>query len=230
MRVVHTEGAGSVARALTTALTVAVVACATGSSPGPTPATGAAGEGTDDPSAPATGEVDEAEAIPVGRGTLRQDRVTLSLRSGDLLLKVTPLAEGVIRVTAPDTYQRLRGLREGHREELARRSGLDDPSLFLVSFFSYEPDVPFEPEDVHLVNRGLRYRPLALRPVTPGWGAQRLEQEETQMAVVAYERGIDLDQELAVEYRGGRGGGWDGILRSIQAERARVLARERSGG
>lgn len=218
------------ARAVATALTVALAACATGNSPGPSPATGAAGEGTDDASAPATGEVDEPEAIPVGRGTLRQDRVTLSLRRGDLLLKVTPLAEGVIRVTAPDTYQRLRGLREGHRKELARRSGLDDPPLFLVSFFSYEPDVPFEPEDVHLVNRGLRYRPLALRPVTPGWGTQRLEQEETHMAVFAYERGIDLDQELAVEYRGDRGGGWDGILRSIQAERARVLARERSGG
>lgn len=229
MRTRRTGGVGPLVGAVSTALTAALVACAFGSPPGPPPAGGGAGEGAGGGAAPATGAVDEPEAIPVGRGTLRQDRVTLSLRRGDLLLKVTPLAEGVIRVTAPDTYQRLRGLREDHRAELRRRTGLDDPPLFLVSFFSYEPDVPFEPEDVHLVNRGLRYRPLALRPVTPGWGTQRLDQEETQMAVFAYGRGIDLDQELAVEYRGDRGGGWDGILRSIQAERARVLARERSG-
>lgn len=170
----------------------------------------------------------EGDLVPAGYGTLRQNQVTLSLRRADLLIKATPLAESVIRLTAPDTYGRLRGLKEDHRSELVRRSGIEDPALFLISFFSYEPDVVFEPEDVHLVNRGLRYRPLGIRAVTPGWGTQRLAQEETQMAVYAFDRGLDLEQELSVQYQEVRQGGWERILQRIQAERARVRARARS--
>lgn len=173
---------------------------------------------------------EESDLVPTGYGTLRQDEVTLNLRRADLLIKATPLAESIIRLTAPDTYERLRGLKEEHRSALVRRSGFDDTALFLVSFFSYQPDVVFEPEDVHLLNRGLRYRPLGIRPVTPGWGAQRLAQEETQMAIYAYDPGLDLEQELTVEYQDVRRGGWERILQVVQAERARVLARARSGG
>ena len=171
---------------------------------------------------------EEVDLVPVGYGTLRQDAVTLSLRRSDLLIKATPLSESVIRLTAPDTYDRLRELKEEHREDLIRRSGFADPALFLISFFSYEPDVAFEPEDVHLLNRGLRHRPLGIVPVTPGWGAQRLTQEETQMALYAYDPGVDLDQEMIVEYQDARRGGWERILQVLQAERARVLARARS--
>lgn len=166
--------------------------------------------------------------LPSGFGTLRQDDVTLTLRSGDLLIKVTPLDPAVIRALATDTWQRLRGLREGHGPELVRRSGIPDPDLFLVSFFSYDQQVPYEPEDVHLVNRGLRFRPLVISSVTPGWGRQRLSQEETQMAVYAFEPGLDLDQDLAAEYQDARAGGWERMLQEIQAERARIRARSRS--
>ncbi len=171
---------------------------------------------------------DTAELVAPGHGTLRQDEVTLQLRHGDLLIKVTPLAEWVIRLTAPDTYKRLAGLRRSHGPALARQSGVENPDLFLVSFFSYQQNIPFQPEDVHLVNRGLRLRPRAIRPVTPAWGVQRLSQEDTEMAVYAYGPGIDLEQEMAVEYRDSRRGGWDRILQTLQAERARVRARARS--
>lgn len=174
-----------------------------------------------------SGEEDE-ELVPPGYGTLRQDDVTLSLRKDDLLIKVTPLKEGVIRLTAPDTYDRLAGLKSSHGPALERQSGLEDPTLFLVSFFSYEPNIGFEPEDVQLVNQALRLRPVAIRPVTPRWGVQRLAQQETQMAVYAYDRRVDLEQELAVEYQDVRRAGWDRILQRIQAERARVRARARS--
>jgi len=155
--------------------------------------------------------------------------VTLSLRVGDLLIKATPLAESVIRLTAPDTYARLHGLVEEHGSALVRQSGVDAPSLFLVSLFSYEPDVRFEPEDVHLLNRGLRFRPLGVDPVTPGWGVQRLDQEETEMAVYAFDPGIALEQDLTLEYQDRQVGGWQQILQTLQAERARVLARAQSG-
>ncbi len=61
--------------------------------------------------------------LPPGLGTLHQDQISLRLQSGDLLIKITPLDEGIIRLTAPDTYERLRGLvgiygAEGGRNEL----------------------------------------------------------------------------------------------------------------
>ncbi|MFP3948637.1 MAG: hypothetical protein ACLFWG_07890, partial [Longimicrobiales bacterium] len=171
---------------------------------------------------------DDPGLIPPGYGTLRQDAVTLRLRSQDLLIKVTPLDPAVIRVLASDTWERLRGLREGTRPVLVRTTGIVEPDLFLVSFFSYEQEVAYEPEDVHLLNRGLRFRPRGIRPVTPGWGRQRLAQEETQMAVYAYDSGLDLEQDLVAEYQDVSAGGWERILQDVQAERARILARARS--
>lgn len=206
---------GAAGAVLLAGLLVAVAACAW------VPGQGAAGAEAVSP---------DTSLVPPGYGTLRQDEVTLSLRRGDLLIKVTPLAESVIRLTAPDTYDRLAELKRSHSRALSRRVPMDDPALLLVSFFSYEPNIPFQPEDVHLLNRGLRLRPLAIDPVTPGWGVQRLSQEETQMAIYAYDPALDLGQEVAVEYREARRGGWDQILSILEAERARVLARSRVDG
>ena len=80
---------------------------------------------------------------------------------------------------------------------------------------------------MELVNRGRRLRPLLIRPVTTGWGAQRLEAQETQLAVYAFDQEIDLQQPLTVEYEGETGAGWDEILRLLEAERGR--ARTRAG-
>jgi len=46
------------------------------------------------------------------------------------------------------------------------RAGVAAPQLFLVSFFSYEPDVSFQPEDLQLSYQGRLLRPLAIVPVT----------------------------------------------------------------
>jgi len=115
-------------------------------------------------------EPQEAESLPVptGYGTLLQDQISLRLQSGDLLIKVTPLDEGIIRLTAPDTYERLRGLAAVHGPRAARTAMGNQATLFLVSLFSYQPDVTYEPEDLLLVNRGLRLRPLGIAPITPG--------------------------------------------------------------
>ena len=177
------------------------------------------------------GEAMEAqELVPAGYGTLRQDDFTILLRSGSLLIKVTPLAESIIRLAAPDTYDRLTSLVQGRIDALRRESMSDDPSLFFVSFFSYDPDVTYQPEDLQLENRGLRYRPRGIEPVTPGWGAQRLGQQETQMAIYAFDRGIDLETDLAVQYGAERNAGWEHILPVLQAERAKVRARAGTQG
>lgn len=172
---------------------------------------------------PATGKGDRL--VPPGYGTLRQDDVSLSFRSGELQVKVTPLAESVIRLTAPDTYRRLHGIAEGHREALSRQTGLAAPVLFLVSFFSLAPDVSYEAEGLAIVSRGVRHRALAIRPVTPGWGAQRLDQRETRLAVYAFDEGVELETAMTVEYRGVRNDAWARILTDLQAERERVRAR-----
>lgn len=166
--------------------------------------------------------------VPPGHGSLRQDEVTLTLRQAALQVKITPLEEWVLRLTAPDTYERLSGLAGAHRAEAARRTGVADPPLALVSFYSMEPGTTYEPEDVTLINRGRRFRPALIRPLTAGWGTRRLEARETQMAVYAFDGDIDLDMGLVAEYGDTRSTEWDAILQTLQAELAR--ARARAGG
>ncbi len=167
--------------------------------------------------------------VPPGFGTLLQDQISLRIQSGSLLIKITPLDEGVIRLTAPDTYERLRGLAEIHGPRAARTPSASRSSLFLVSLFSYEPDVTYEPEDLLLVNRGLRLRPQGIAPITPSWGTQRLGQQETTMAIYAFEGGIEWETDLVAEYQQLRNEVWrDQVLPLLQAERAKVKAR--SGG
>lgn len=182
--------------------------------------------------APAPGALPTEESsllVPPGYGTLLQDQISLQIQAGDLQIKVTPLAEWVIRLAAPDTYARLRGLAETHGGRAARSAATTEPSLFLVSLFSYRPDVIYEPEDLLLVNRGLRLRPLGIAPISPSWGTHRLGQQEARMAIYAFEDGIDLEADLAVEYLELRNEMWrERVLPLLQAERAK--ARARAGG
>jgi len=168
----------------------------------------------------------EAETpLPAGLGSLRQDEITLDVQHESLLIKVTPLAESVIRLTAPDTYQRLRALAKSRATELDRAGLAPDGLLFLVSVFSYDPDVAFEPEDLNILSFGLRFRPRAIVPITPGWTIQRLRQQETQMALYGFEARIDMESSLDVEYRDAVQTEWERILVRLETERARVRAR-----
>jgi hypothetical protein len=162
---------------------------------------------------------------PPGFGTLRQDEVTVALSSGPLEVKVTPLAESVIRVTAPDTYRRLSGLASLHLPEAVRQTGLSNPTMFLVSFFSEAPETAFVPEELQIISRGMRLRADAILPVTPGWGQRRLAQRATEMAVYAFAERADLESDLVVAYGLVESGAWNAILPRVQAERARARAR-----
>jgi hypothetical protein len=164
--------------------------------------------------------------VPPGYGSLKQDEVTLAIRSGATLVKVTPLDEGVIRLLAPDTYRSLHALREARTAE-ATRGMMRPAELILVSFFSYEPDVMFQPEDVQLMYQGRLLRAHAIVPVTNGWGRQRLGQQETQMAVYAFEGPFDYGQQFTVRYGMEQNDDWRTILTRLATERAKVLARVR---
>jgi hypothetical protein len=164
--------------------------------------------------------------VPAGYGTLRQDDATVSLRAGEVLVKLTPLDEATIRLLAPDTYTRLNALRESRREEAERRV-LRSPELFLVSFFSHDADVAFQPEDIQLLHQARLLRPSAILPVSSGWGRQRLAQQETQMAVYVFEGPIEYDQPVVVRYGVEESDEWRRIVQRLEAERARVQARVR---
>jgi hypothetical protein len=73
-----------------------------------------------------------------------------------------------------------------------------------VSFFSYQPDTAFQPEDVQLLHQGQLLRPLAIFPITSGWGSQRLQQQDNQSALYAFESPIDYDQPHRPLVEGGR--------------------------
>ena len=156
---------------------------------------------------------------PPGYGTLSQRDISLSLRSGDLQLLVTPLAASVLVTTAPDTYRRLSAL------AIPSGAGAEDGSVFLVSFFSDHPEVRFVPEEVQFLSRGLRARPRAIEPLTPGWGVGRVAQRGTEMAVYVFDRAVDLESDLVLHYGLERSNEWSAILLRIQSERARARAR-----
>ena len=178
---------------------------------------------------PAPGPSDVDALVPPGYGTLRQDEITLTLTSGDLQVKVTPLAEWVLRLAAPDTHRRLSALAATHRASLAEAAG-GAPALFLVSFFSRAPGTVYRPEDLELVNRGRRVRPTAIRGISPRFDARRLDAEATEMAVYAFPAEVDLDQDLVAEYGSERSLEWSAILRRLEAERARVRGRVGGAG
>lgn len=210
-------------RGLPWALVGILVALACSSVPGAAPGPG------DGPGTLAAQESPGDTLIPAGYGTLRQDQVTLQLRRGALQVKATPLREWLIRLLAPDTYDRLSALKRTHGAVLQSQVMVAEPLFVLVQLFTNEQAVPFQPEDVLLVNQGLKYRPLAIQPITPGWGTQRLNQQETQLALYAFDPTIDLEVDLALEYKEIAVSGWAQLLPVLQAEEAKIRARAGSG-
>jgi hypothetical protein len=168
----------------------------------------------------------EKAQLPAGFGTLKQDEFTVALRSGPLLIKITPLNENVIRTAAPDTYQRLHNIAESRRPEAARTAGAaGDLELFQVSFFSYEPDVVFQPENLQIMHQGRQMRAAAIVALTPGWGRQRLAQQEDQRAIYAFAGKFDYNQGLPVRYGADQSDAWTGIIPKLETERVKILAR-----
>ncbi|MGH7503623.1 MAG: hypothetical protein ACREL7_17990 [Longimicrobiales bacterium] len=177
--------------------------------------------------APASRQAEQDTIVPAGFGTLRQDDVTMTLRSGPLLIKVTPLAEPIIRLLAPDTYQRLRNLAASKRTEASRTGGLAEPAMFMVSFFSYQPDVEYVAEDLQFSHQGNLQGPIAVLPVTPAFGRQRLAQQDQQVAVYAFNLRVDYQLPIVIRYGLEQSDQWVNIIPKLEVERAKVRARAR---
>lgn len=164
--------------------------------------------------------------IPAGYGTLKQDEFTIPLRSGALLIKVTPLSEFVTRTAAPDTYARLHALHDARKPEAQRAIGPTTPvELFLVTLFSYEPNVNYQPENLQITHQGRQMRPSAIIPLTSSWGKQQLQQQQTQSAVYAFAGAIDYELPISVRYGLEQSEEWTRIIPRIQLESEKVKSR-----
>ena len=163
---------------------------------------------------------------PAGYGSLRQDEFSVEIVDGPLHLKVTPLAEEVIRLAAPDTYERLSALAGSRRGEAGGITNAGAPVLFLVSFFSREPNAEYRPDDVQISHRGRMQRAAGIVPLTTGWGRQLLQPQETQSAIYAFEPPFDYALPLTVRYGLLASDAWNqSILPRLEEERTRVLSR-----
>jgi hypothetical protein len=196
------------------ALAIAVVGCA--SAPQATQA--------QSPSSQDTSKVE----VPVGLGTLKQDEFTMGLRSENLLVKVTPLHESVIRLAAPDTYNRLHSLRDSRAQEARTRTNTEAPEFFLVSFFSYQPDVTFQPEDLQIEHKGRLLRASSIIPLTPTWGKGRLNQQEVATAVYVFEDAFNYELPIVVRYGMSDNADWQRIIPRLQVERGKVSGRAKN--
>jgi hypothetical protein len=190
-------------------VSAALTACMP-TTPAPPPNGGPGGAG-------AIGAGGAADEVPAGFGSLRQDEVSLRVSRGAVDVQVTPLDEGILRLTAPDTYERLSRLRD---------SAGPGGRAFLVTVQTEAPGgADFEPRDVRIESRGLVQRAEAIEPLTPGWGAGPLRQRTVERAVYRFPTGVDPSLDMVVLFGDSRSRSWADVLPRIDAERARVRAR-----
>jgi hypothetical protein len=168
---------------------------------------------------------------PAGYGTLSQDDITVALEvpEGNLFIKVTPLSEWVIRMTAPDTYRRLNGYKVARGEQIldrARRNGERGwPLVLFVSFYTRAVESTYEPNDLQIRAQNVVSRPFEIIPVTPDFNRERLRQQESQVALYLFESDIDLNLPIEFEYDGRRSGRWSGIRSVLDRELVKVMSR-----
>jgi hypothetical protein len=175
----------------------------------------------------------DASLPPAGFGTLRQEDVSLRLRTPVLQIQVVPLSEAVIRLLAVDTYTSLHRLVESKRAEIAEagnRRGVREPTVFLVSFFGLERDARFNPDDLTITSQNRLFRPLQILPLSPLWGGQQLGQRETATALYVFEDGIRILDPFVVDYVVVQNASWEQILRVLDRERSSAMARAAAAG
>ena len=196
--------------------------------PAPAPAGNAAASAV--PATPANTVADTTGGalVPPGLGTLRQDDIAIKLQLPDVLVKLTPLDESVIRTLSPDSYRALRELAESRRAaitRLASQHGFLRGDLWYVSFFGLAPEARFSPLELTVMSAGRDFRPAEVIPLTAGFGSQRLQPRETQSALYLFDDAVDVDQPLTVSLAGQQSVSWTAILRTIERERALIRSR-----
>jgi hypothetical protein len=173
---------------------------------------------------PAVGQ----DTIPPGYGTLRRDDIVVRFATGTVEIQLLPLDEQVIRLLATDTYLSLTQLIRTRQDDIlaaADRSGTDDLTLVMVTFFGLVPEARFNPDDLTITSRSRLFRPIGIVPLSPTWGSYQLQARQQAAAIYLYEPGISFRETLSVSYQGMASEAWTRALRLLDQERTRVRAR-----
>jgi len=166
--------------------------------------------------------------IPAGFGSLRQESISISLQLPDVIVRLTPLEEGVIRTLSSDSYRALRELAESHKAAIARlvaQHGLLRGNLWYVSYYGLARDAKFSPLDLTITSAGRDFRPVEVLPLSSGFGEQRLQPRETQTALYLFDDALDVNQPLVASLGSQRSSAWTDRLRDIERERALIRSR-----
>lgn len=172
------------------------------------------------PSSSDAASADPDDRVPAGFGSLRQDQISMAFAVGPVRVQITPLDPGLIRLAAPDTWERLAALRS--------RAAADDEAAgwFLVSLQTEDPGgAEFDPTDLEILAQGTVHRAQEIVALTPGWGSGRLRQRSTEQALYRFPPDVDPWAEMEVRVGDVRYTGWSDRLPALHAESARVRAR-----
>ncbi|MEE9208390.1 MAG: hypothetical protein V3U67_08485 [Gemmatimonadota bacterium] len=166
---------------------------------------------------------------PVGFGTRSQDDITVLLASGPVQIKVVPLEEWVIRLTAPDTYARLNRYKTSRDRDIieasSRRGERGWPLVAFVTFFTREQEEVYQPFDLQIQSQGAIYRPIDILAISPDFGSGRLPQQSARIALYLFSGDIDLNLPMTVLYQQGSSAAWGSIRTLLDRERSLVLSR-----
>lgn len=181
-------------------------------------------------SVPATGQeaIAGGDLPPPGYGSLKQDNINLRITGSEIEVRFVPLDERLIRLLAPDAYASLHGLVESRRgaiDEAARKNGLTQPGLALVSFFALRPAAQFDPDLVNIAYRGQFERPAAIVPYTGNFSGRQLEVRHQASAIYLFDEPLPVFEPFEVVYGAGKASWGDDVLRRIGLERIRVQSR-----
>jgi hypothetical protein len=164
---------------------------------------------------------------PVGKGSLRQENISVGIDDGSVQFRLMPLDELILRLLAPDSYtspHSLREMRSAEIQEAAERFGVMEPVVFFVTVFGMREQAQFDPDQLVVTSRNRLFRPIAILPVTQQWNQHRVSQRETAGAIYVFESGIAMLEPFTVEYAGVRSDQWSTSLRLVERERARIAA------
>lgn len=177
-------------------------------------------------------DTSRTDNLPVGKGQLSLESLTLRLASGNLEISFVPLDERVLRLLQRDTYQGVEGTLASQQSAIdsaARASGVTDPGLALVSFHGLAPNTRFDPSLLTLTFHGQQFRPEAWVALSPSFSNQQLDVRTQVQAIFIYRRDIPVKEDFTLSYLAASTNDWGHRLPRFDLERSRVRGSSAAG-
>ena len=168
--------------------------------------------------------------LPIGKGQLSQDNITVRLRSGTLDIRVVPLDQRVLRLLSADGYAALNGIVVSQRrriDSIASSRGVRRPGVALVSFHSLAPATRFDPQVLALSLRNRQYRPIGVLPMTPVFSSQQLDAGASATGLFVYEEELPVTEPFTLSYLDAVTEEWERRLPRLETERGRIVGTRR---